>query len=1051
MKFVLRAALVLLWAWAGTALAQSPDPRVAWHTADSANFRIHYRAAQRAQAEAVARAAERVYPRVTEALRWRLRERTEIVVITETDLANGYMTPLPFNLIGLMLAPPDEGELLENSAWLDLLLVHELTHAVHLDQVRGLPRGGQRIFGNMPLFIPNLFNPGWALEGLAVQVESTQTNTLAANGAWSGQGRLRSPTYEAWLRAQRERGFISLRELNANGRALPLAKQYLYGAYFYDFLARRYGADMPRDWVWRYSGNLVPRLHSNPVTLTGKPLDVLWEEFLIDLAAQVDAGAVAIRRQAEATGQRLTVPMFQIPSVAMQADGALLAVLNDGLGRPRLTRFTADGRRSVLAAVNAAARVTTAADGRVLVAQPDLCDPWTLGYDLYALRDGELHQLTHCARLRRAVYAGTGERAGIVALQHEAGATRLVWLDAQGRQPLLLYAPPPGVVLTDLAARADRVSVVAHRGAVMAAHGGEQRDASSKEMDASVQEPADLRGSGRADTGADWRILQFDLSRPQAPPRTLLRSARPIHGLAQDHEVSQDGLTMILAEDGVHNVWRLDAQGLQRLSHAYTGVTAQTGRAADGSLGLVVVAPGGYELRRMAQSVPLQTLQTRALAPAKDAKANKDEGEGGDGWPWTERADATAAGATAQTSAGNAAATAITPVAEPSAGFDDTPHSADAGSNQAALGASRPYAAWRSMYPRWWFPTLVSDHGLFTMGAQTSGADALGWHQYAATLAVETTQQEPVGSLEYLYRGQHHLALSRSVRARAWTGGSSDPETTAYRRDTQAQWLSVAQWPTLERRLTLGLGAALERSDWVEVDDASEQRLEDRRLAAALLDYDSQGLNWRSEGVNRGVNVGLLYETHEPFERGGDRGGNLLQGQDLNGAVLRADLRGFVPLGRTVLGLRYTEARAQGRTEPFQLGGATDQNLQLGIALGNRELALRGYQGDEPELLGANARVASIEWRFPLADVDRHFMVPPVGLNRLSAAVFHDIGGAWGRDEDAPARYWRGVGVELLGELKLLYVLGLQLRLGIARGLDGPQETHAYMTVGRAF
>jgi hypothetical protein len=43
------------------------------------------------------------------------------------------------------------------------------------------------------------------------------------------------------------------------------------------------------------------------------------------------------------------------------------------------------------------------------------------------------------------------------------------------------------------------------------------------------------------------------------------------------------------------------------------------------------------------------------------------------------------------------------------------------------------------------------------------------------------------------------------------------------------------------------------------------------------------------------------------------------------------------------------------------------------------------------------------------------------------------------------------VGVELLGEVKLLYALGLQLRLGVAQGLDAPKDTRGYLTAGRSF
>ena len=118
--------------------------------------------------------------------------------------------------------------------------------------------------------------------------------------------------------------------------------------------------------------------------------------------------------------------------------------------------------------------------------------------------------------------------------------------------------------------------------------------------------------------------------------------------------------------------------------------------------------------------------------------------------------------------------------------------------------------------------------------------------------------------------------------------------------------------------------------------------------------------------------------------------------------------------------------------------------------LNHRELALRGYKGDEAVLRGRHARVASVEWRTPLADIDRHAMVPPFGINRLSATVFADFGGAWDSGS-SPAKYHRGVGLELLAEAKLLYALGLQVRLGVARGLDVPRSTRGYLTVGRAF
>lgn len=933
----------LLGALTATAVQAQPlaDPRVDWHSADSAHFRVHYRSTQRAQALAVARAAERVYPRVTKLLEWQPRTRTEIVLYSEFDMANGFSTPLPYNFMGIFLAPPDEGELLNNTAWIDLLLVHEFTHAVHLDKVRGVPGVLQQIFGNVPWFIPNVFQPGWMLEGLATWAESDPA---------SGRGRLKSPAFEAWLRTERANGFVSLAELNADGRTLPLNKQYLYGAYFMDFMARRYGADKITAFVHQYSGNIVPRLHSGPYGATGKMMDELWAEFLADLNQQVDERAAALRSRPEAVGTALGGPWFDVASVAAMpasAGGGWLAVVEDGESGAQLLRLAADGSRQRLMRVNRGARVEVAPDGSVLLTQPDVCDTLNLAYDLYRLQDGSLRQLTSCARLRRAVQAGPA----LLALQVDAGQTRLVQLDGEGRNPRVLLAPVPGTDLTELAASPDgrSLTVISRR-------------------------------------GGDWQLLQIELAQPQAAPRVLLRRALPLSGLRH----GSAGIEFITADGGVANVWRLAGGELQRLTHSHTSVVAHAGTAADGSLLSVVIAPKGYTLHRLAQPAVLQTMP----------------------------ADSAAAPALA----------------------DATPDAA------GALGEGRGYSALRALRPRSWLPAIVADHGLTAYGASTSGGDALGWHRYAGLAMWETSQKELVGALEYRFVGSHGLALKRELTAQTWSSSGSKDTVASYDRSTKLQWLSLFPFSRLERRIHLGIGAAGDWSDRVDLVAHTTTRRRDERLLAALVDVDLSNGDWFSEGANRGAQGSLLVEGYKPLA-GGDA-------RRYDGTVVRADLRGYLGTGllvrRSVLALRLTEARANGRTEPFQLGGATDDLLQLGPTLNSRNLSLRGYRGDEGGLRGTNARVATVEWRLPLADIDRHAMVPAVGINRLSATVFADLGGAWSSGS-GPAHWSRGVGVELLGEVKLLYALGLQLRLGVARALDGPRDTRGYLTAGRSF
>ena len=928
-------AFVACCLFAGAAAAQSIEPAPDWKSADSAHFRVNYRSAWRAQAERVAQAAERAYPKVTQALGWEPRGRTEILLIDQYDLPNGFSTPLPYSIIGVFLAPPDEGELLDNSDWLDLLLTHEFTHTVQLDKVRGVPGVLQTIFGRQPLFFPNVFQPTWAIEGLAVYNESDFA---------TGRGRLRGPVFEAWLRAEAKNGFLSLREINADGRALPTSKAYLYGAYFYEFLARTYGPDAIYKTVDRYSGNppFWPRLHTGPREATGKTMDVLWDEFLVDLKQEVQQRAQAVTAVPESVGDKLVGPLFSIGSLAALPDGTTLAVLDDGLLHAKLVKFGRDGQQTELTDISGDAVLDVAPNGQTLVAQPDVCNWRYLAFDLYRLQDdGGLKQLTHCARLRHAAQAGDA----IVALQQGEGLTRLVLLDAQGQPQRVLWAPPADVNLIDLAASPDgkQVSVVSKR-------------------------------------AGEWRVDAFDLTHPDAAPRLLFTHNAPVHGLAY----GATGLEFIAVRDGVFNVWRLDGDAWVRLTHSHTRIVAHSGTQVDGSLMTVVVAPGGYELRRMVATVGLQRVPVVTTLAA-------------------------------------------TPVAS---------------ATTASLGEPQPYHAWRSAYPRTWFPLATGDRGLVAVGASTIGSDALGWHQYAASLQYETTQKEWLGSLQYLFENQHLITLKRDLTVRASTGSGNDEEVTSYDRNTTAQWLSVFPWLRLDRRISFGIGASLDQVRRTHPELATDGLPRDERLAAVLLDYDTSGGNWWSEGRNRGQHATLLYESYRPFARDGRN--------DYDGSVLRLDWRGFVPLGRSVLALRHTEAYARGFTERYQLGGAFDSQLQLGPTLDDRDITLRGYRGDERVLRGASARVTSLEWRTPIADVDRHFMVPALGLNRVSAAAFFDIGGAW--DEGRrPLRYQRGVGAELLSEVKLMYSLGLQLRLGVARGLDEPKGTRGYLAVGRAF
>jgi hypothetical protein len=232
------------------------------------------------------------------------------------------------------------------------------------------------------------------------------------------------------------------------------------------------------------------------------------------------------------------------------------------------------------------------------------------------------------------------------------------------------------------------------------------------------------------------------------------------------------------------------------------------------------------------------------------------------------------------------------------------------------------------------------------------------------------------------------------------------------------------------------LGAALEREDLHDLA-LGNVRTQDERVVGLLAGLDSRRQQPLSEGPSQGQELRLFYETSRGL------------GGAFDGSVYRADWRGHVSLGTSVLALRWNEAYGQTTAEPFELGGSKSDEYILLPVLNERDFALRGYTTGTPELMGHRARVATVEWRTPLRDIDRHLVVPPLGINRISLNLFTDIGAAW--EHGAAPDYHRGIGAELMSEPRLGYVFGLQARLGIARGLDQTGSTKIYLRVGRSF
>jgi hypothetical protein len=351
----------------------------------------------------------------------------------------------------------------------------------------------------------------------------------------------------------------------------------------------------------------------------------------------------------------------------------------------------------------------------------------------------------------------------------------------------------------------------------------------------------------------------------------------------------------------------------------------------------------------------------------------------------------------------------------------------------------RDYEPWSALLPRSWFPAIYAADGAVALGVQTFGQDALGLHQYALAPQYEFTQSQALGSASYVYDDRHGLLLNRFMTVKASEANDqkfAGREIKAYAVNETAQWVSLWRRLSLGTRYYWGLGGALDREILHDLAlDTSAAR--DERVAGLVAGADTRRQQLLSEGPSQGQQLRLFAETS-----------SRLRGA-YSGNFYRADWRAHLSARKSVVSLRWNEAHAQAQAEPIQLGGSFSEETFALPVLNQREFPLRGYRSGEPALTGHHARLATVEWRTPLADVDRHLMVPPAGLNRLSMSVFFDTGAAW--ESGAPQRYFQSGGLELLSELRAGYLFGAQLRLGVAKGFQAPGGKVAYLHLGRSF
>jgi Tol biopolymer transport system component len=324
----------LLVAGAAAARAASFPPDLHFRSVSTPRVTIHFHQGLETLARRAATLATEILER-HEARYGVHAGRVNIVLADVEDDPNGFATPLPYPLVNLRAVAPDGSEDFGNyDDWLRLLLTHELTHIVHLEEAHGLVRAGRKVLGRAPFLFPNAATPTWMVEGLATY-EETQGTAF---------GRGRNPDVRMVLRMAALEGDFLTEDLAVAGLERWPGGQaaYLFGQAFLSDLSERAGPSVLPDLARVHSGRIIPFLDEFTARkVTGSTFHALWMQWRANEQAAFALEAEGIRSRGLTASRALTARGVRQAGPRFSPDGHWVAYTDRNLTRFRTIRLVA--------------------------------------------------------------------------------------------------------------------------------------------------------------------------------------------------------------------------------------------------------------------------------------------------------------------------------------------------------------------------------------------------------------------------------------------------------------------------------------------------------------------------------------------------------------------------------------------------------------------------------------------------------------------------------------------------------------------------------------
>ncbi|MGD8318411.1 MAG: hypothetical protein PVH76_11715, partial [Myxococcales bacterium] len=417
--------------------AQTKDLSRPWRTVQSRHFEVSYPEPLGLVARRVLAVAERANERLTPVFAHQPKKRVQIVLNDDVDTANGEATALNYNVIRLFVSAPDDLSVLGDfDDWLTILVTHEHSHILHLDNIGGLPRIINEVFGK--IWAPNGVQPRWIIEGIATYLESKE----------SAGGRMRSTQFEMYMRmAVLEDNVLHFDTLNNRTDYWPHGNiWYLYGSRFIAWLVDRYGERIITEMTQWYGSRAIPfSVNRMAKRLTGKTFDELYALWLDDMRRHYGAVQATIEEQGLVQGRRLTSRGEMIRGLRFADARRLLYYARDGRSDPQIRFLDLENENRVQRVVRSAGESYPAVDpnGSLYFESLDAykTNIYTY-YDLFRFDNRGVwkrKRLTHGLRARYPDISPDGQRITYV---RNDSSTQTLWIasldDIEGTQEILV-------------------------------------------------------------------------------------------------------------------------------------------------------------------------------------------------------------------------------------------------------------------------------------------------------------------------------------------------------------------------------------------------------------------------------------------------------------------------------------------------------------------------------------------------------------------------------------------------------------------------------------